>query len=175
MRMPRLTLLRHAKSSWDVPDLSDHERQLTKRGTKAAKRIARYITENDLIPDLILCSDAIRTRATLALILACFDRPAPHTIVTEELYLAAPDDILRIIKRETGDARHVMVIGHNPGLHALALSLPGTGPVEALTQLAMKFPTAALAHISFDISDWAAVGPATGTLEHYVMPRSLPG
>ena len=171
--MLRLSLLRHAKSSWDDPELSDHERQLTRRGTKAASRIGRYIAENDLSPELILCSDAIRARATLALVLAALEQAAPETTITEKLYLAAPDDILSTIEHEAGEASHVMVIGHNPGLHALALSLPATGPHKALTQLAMKYPTAALAHITFDANSWTDIAPATGELQSYITPRML--
>ena len=171
--MLRLSLLRHAKSSWDDPKLSDHERQLTRRGTKAAVRIGRYISEHDLAPDLILCSDAIRTRATLALILSTLGKAPPVTTITEKLYLAIPDAILRIIKREAGDAEHIMIIGHNPGLHALALSLPATGTKSDLTSLAQKFPTAALVHITFPHKTWNALHPATGHLEHYVTPRQL--
>ena len=171
--MLALTLLRHAKSSWDDPDLADHERRLSKRGTKAAKRIGRYIAQAELAPDLIICSDAIRARATLALVLDQLEPPPPSVIITGDLYLAAPETILQTLRNSAGDARHVMVIGHNPGLHALALSLPMRSNGDSLADIAMKFPTAALAHLIFDQTDWADVGPATGHLARYVTPRSL--
>lgn len=171
--MLHLSLLRHAKSSWDDPDLSDHERQLTKRGTKAATRIGRYITENHLTPDVILCSDASRARATLALVLAMLDQPEPDVKITADLYLAGPDQIVQTIRDSAGEAKHILVIGHNPGLHALALSLPLTSKDGSLTELTLKYPTAALAHLTFDVSDWGDMRPATGHLEHYVTPRTL--
>jgi len=173
--MLSLTLLRHAKSSWDDPDLDDHERQLTKRGTKAATRIGRYIAEAGagLAPDLILCSDAIRARATLALVLAELNAPAPPTVISPELYLATPDTILDVITSNAGDACSILVVGHNPGLHALALSLPANGERDWIANIAIKFPTAALAHIIFDAESWADVGPATGRLERFVTPSSL--
>lgn len=171
--MLRLTLLRHAKSSWDEPDLDDHERQLNKRGTKAAARIGRYICENDLLPDLILSSDAIRARATLALVLSALAPPAPDTRILPELYLAAPTTILGTVQAQADGARHILVIGHNPGLHALALSLPMSGERVDLAQLAMKYPTAALAHYSIDVADWSHVAPATARLERYIVPRAL--
>ncbi len=171
--MLRLTLLRHAKSSWDDSDLPDHERQLTKRGTRAAARIGRYIAEHRLAPDLILCSDAIRARATLALVLSMLDQPAPNATILPELYLADPDGILSTIRSHAGLANHILVIGHNPGLHALALSLPILSKGNNLAQLAMKYPTAALAQFAFNENDWADIQPATGKLERYVTPRAL--
>lgn len=171
--MLRLTLLRHAKSSWDEPDLDDHERQLNKRGTRAAARMGRYIAENDLLPDLILSSDAIRARATLALVLSALDQPPPETRLLSDLYLAAPNTILATVQAHAGSAGHILVIGHNPGLHALALSLPASGARGDLAQLAMKYPTAALAHYTIDVADWPDVRPATARLARYVVPRSL--
>ena len=178
--MLRLSLLRHAKSSWDEPDLGDHERQLTKRGTKAACRIARYIADNDLRPDLILCSDAIRTLATLTLLRPALGQPAPRTVITAGLYLANPSQIMSVMSLETGkappgSAPHVMVIGHNPGLHALALSLSRGGSKRDLSELAMKYPTAALAHFILDIDDWSDLETATGALDRFITPRSLSG
>lgn len=172
--MLSLLLLRHAKSSWDDTDLEDHDRQLTKRGTKAALRVGRYIAENNLIPDVIVSSDAIRTRATLTLVLKAIapDLPPP-TVITNDLYLAAPETILEVVVREAGVAKRIMVIGHNPGVHALALSLPASGRRSDLTALAMKFPTAALAEISFDMQIWGDVRPASGHLQRFVVPRSL--
>lgn len=171
--MLRLTLLRHAKSSWDDPDLPDHDRQLTKRGTRAATRIGRYIAEHLLTPDLILCSDAIRARATLALVLSMLDQPAPRTMILADLYLADPDGILSTIRDHAGALSHILVIGHNPGLQALALSLPSSSKGNNLAQLTIKYPTAALAHFAFEETTWADVRPATGKLKNYVTPRSL--
>jgi len=171
--MLKLSLLRHAKSGWDDPDLSDHERPLNSRGTKAATRMGRYIAEHDLCPELILCSDAIRTRATLTLILASLSPSIPHTIITEALYLAAPDTIFKAIKKHAGDTAHVMVIGHNPGVHALALSLPASGEQSDIESLSLKFPTAALAHIHFNCDSWQDIAPATGHLDTFVVPRAL--
>ncbi len=171
--MLALTLLRHAKSSWDDQDLSDHERQLSKRGTKAATRIGRHIAEHNLIPDLIICSDAIRARATLALVVVELAAKPPDVTITEDLYLASPAQILETVAANTSDARHILVIGHNPGLHALALSLPARANDNSMAEIAMKFPTAALAHLTFDVTSWDEVRPATGHLAHYATPRSL--
>lgn len=180
--MPRfaLSLLRHAKSTWDDPALPDHERPLAPRGIKAAARISRYLTQEALIPDLVLCSDAVRTRATHALLFTPLEIATPETIFTPDLYLASPDQILTVIQRETARSEtastpphHVMIIAHNPGLQLLALSLPGGGRRTDIERLASKFPTAALAHITFEAENWASLIPGSATLDRFVTPKSL--
>lgn len=171
--MLKLSLIRHAKSSWADPELDDHERPLSPRGTKAALRMANFIAKRDLIPEIVLCSDAVRARATMTLLVSRWPQPAPPVIIEPELYLAHPDIILKVLARDSNDNTHVMILGHNPGLHALALSLIGSGARDSLVAMAMKFPTAALAHIHFDEMSWADIAPATGRLKSFVSPRDL--
>ncbi len=173
-QMVKLLLLRHAKSDWGHSGLGDHERPLSKRGTKAAPMIARHIAKQNLKPDLIICSDAIRTRATLALVLPELGSPPPETIIDEQLYLASAETILATVRKYAhNEHQNVMVIAHNPGLHGLALTLAGQGDRMALRNLAMKFPTAALAVISFKADDWSDVAPAKGALKEFITPREL--
>lgn len=172
--MLRLLLLRHAKSSWEDGDLDDHERPLAKRGAKDAPLIGRYMAANGLKPDLVLCSDAVRTRATLTLVLSAMDGPAPRILYEESLYLAPPDRI-RARLAEIEDAATVLLVGHNPGLHALALSLVGEGARKDLALLATGFPTSCLAGIEFAASSWRDIAPATGRLVHIVSPKRMPG
>lgn len=171
--MLTLSLLRHAKSSWANPELHDHERPLAKRGVRAIPAVAKFIRQEKLRADLILCSDAMRTRATLALLLAELGPPSPRVIYDPDLYLAAPDVILGALSKLDDSARHVMVVGHNPGLHALALELVGEGDRKLLAVMAQEFPTAAYAVFSFDIASWKDVKSAGGHLEHYTTPRRL--
>lgn len=171
-----LTLFRHAKSSWDDASLPDHERPLSPRGIKAATRMSRYLAEEGLVPGLVLASDSVRTRATCALLFAPLDAPAPEIVTTRDLYLADPDAILKVVRREAdaNDApRHVMVVGHNPGLQLLALSLPGDGARRDIESLALKFPTAALAHFTFATADWSSIAPGRARLERFVTPKAL--
>ncbi len=151
----RLILFRHAKSAWDDPALDDHERPLNKRGTKAAPRMASWLVAHGFLPDLIVSSDSVRTRATLALAMPLFHEAGcePDVVISPDLYLASADVILDVIRAHAGSAGTVMAIGHNPGLHALALSLPGTDDQAALGALSMKFPTAAVA--VFDLGEKA--------------------
>lgn len=171
--MLTLLLLRHAKSSWDDPALDDFDRPLAKRGTKAAARMGMLLRKKELLPDVVLCSTAVRTRATLTLLLSQFDGPAPRVTFSETLYLADAETLLHAIHADAGGARTLLLVGHNPGLHALALELTGSGPREKLADLAMQFPTAALAHLTFTDERWPQIKAASGTLVDFVLPRQL--
>ncbi len=171
--MLNLLLLRHAKSSWNEPGQDDFDRPLNKRGTKAAAAIGQHLDEADLAPGLVLCSSAVRTRATLTLVLREIDSTAPAVVFDDELYLAEPETILAKVRAIDPQHKTVLVIGHNPGMHALALELAGAGPRDMLAELAMQFPTAALAHLSFTAADWSTILPASGTLVNFVLPRRL--
>ena len=180
--MPRfaLSLLRHAKSNWDDPTLPDHERPLSPRGIKAATRMSRYLADEALIPDLVVCSDAVRTRATLALLFTPLDHAMPRTVFTRDLYLADPDQILTALAHATERAeqagrppRHVMIIAHNPGLQHLALSLPGGGRRADIERLAQKYPTTALAHFTVEAENWSDLAPGNAHLDRFVTPKSL--
>lgn len=171
--MLTLSLLRHAKSSWDNPAQDDYERGLAPRGLKAAPAIGKYLRKSKLKPDLILCSGAVRTRATLALILPEAGAPAPEIRYDDALYLASPITMLDMVRRLSKGPKHVMIVAHNPGLHALALELTGMGEREDLAELATKFPTAALAVLGFPVAAWKDIRPGTGRLERFVTPKGL--
>lgn len=183
--MLTLTLLRHAKSSWGTPGLDDHARPLAPRGIEAAPRIGRWLADwfarNGDWPDLVLCSDAVRTRATLELIRGIIARPTPtgstrprqRIVVENALYLVDRKSILAQVASAAHGARHVMVIGHNPGLHELALALIGTGDATAVARLARKFPTAAAVILAFDAEDFAGLQPSSGRLLAFATPKDL--
>lgn len=171
--MLTLSLLRHAKSAWDEPSLEDHERALAPRGIKAARDMGKLLAKEKLKPNLILCSGAVRARATLALILPEIGASGINIAYNESLYLAHPAAMIEIVKKVPNGPKHVMLIGHNPGLHAMALELIGSGDRRAIGELATKFPTAALAVISFDAAHWNEVRPGYGHLDRFVTPRGL--
>ena len=172
--MLTLSLLCHAKSSWADRELEDHDRPLAKRGTKAAGAMGAYIATNGLQPDLVLCSDAVRTRATLTLVLPQLGKPPPQVAFDDALYMATPAVLLGRLQKMKSDARHVMVIGHNPGLHALALELTGKGNRKDVEALATKFPTAGLAVLTFKARKWSDICAGDGKLKLFVTPRQLP-
>lgn len=167
--MKRVFLLRHAKSSWDDPALSDFERPLNRRGRAAAPLVGRYLADHGLIPSLILCSAARRTRETLALLLSDL---AGETVIRIEqgLYEAGAGQLLARIRQVPPEVPSVLLIGHNPGLEELASDLIADGPAEDVARLAGKFPTAALAAIHFDARTWNDVVARSGTLERFVVP-----
>lgn len=171
--MLTLLLLRHAKSSWDLANLDDFERSLAGRGLMAAPLMGAYLADHGLRPDLILCSAAVRTRATLDLIMPFFD-PAPPALVYEEnLYLASASQLLSRLRSVSPRWSKIMMIGHNPGFHDLATALPRDGDPALLAALSHKFPTAALAVITFDTASWGKIAPRTGHLTHFVTPSML--
>lgn len=171
--MLTLSILRHAKSSWDDYELSDHERPLNKRGTKAAVDVGRHIVRSGERPELILSSDAVRTRATVAILLSELGAPAPDVVYDSSLYLAEPVTLVGRLREVDNEIKRVMLVGHNPGLHAISLSLTGSGDRKTLQRLAMKFPTAGLANITFPGDDWSSIKPGAGTLIEFITPREL--
>ncbi len=171
--MRTLSLLRHAKSSWDDPTAPDHERPLNSRGKRDAPRMGRFMREEGLIPDLVLCSDAVRTQETLRLIMAEWGEDAPKAVFHAALYLAEAPGIIKVLGKVGPDVQHCLVIGHNPGMHALALALADTGEPQALSDLSARFPTAALAVFDLKTESWSKVRPATGRLRLFVTPKEL--
>jgi phosphohistidine phosphatase len=170
--MLTLILFRHAKSSWDRPELQDFDRPLAERGRKAAPRMAACIAREGLVPDRVLCSAARRTRDTLNLAIGAWE-PRPAVEYADALYMVGPDMLLRAVRAAPADARRLMVIGHNPGLEAFALMLTGHCDARMRSAMATKFPTAAFAAIDFDAADWSGIAPRQGWLTHFVTPRQL--
>ena len=162
--MKRLWLLRHAKSSWDHPGLADHDRPLAPRGKKAGRRIARWAETNDVRPDLVICSTAVRAQATLDLVRPGLGHPAER--VDRALYTASVDDVLERLAAEDDALAEILLIGHNPTLHELAALLAPPGPDA--------FPTGALAGLRLEIGSWRELSPACGLIEAFIVPRSLP-
>jgi phosphohistidine phosphatase len=160
--MKTLLLLRHAKSSWKQPDLNDHDRPLNKRGKKEAPKVGQHLKDNDLLPDLILCSTARRARDTAQ---AVADESGYEGEIEQlpALYLSDTDCYLDILQRLPDDLNRVLVVGHNPELDALLV---------LLTDVSQHMTTAALARIDLPITSWAELNEATdGRLQELWSPR----
>ena len=165
MASKHLALLRHAKSSWSNPDLRDHDRVLTPRGRRAAARMGAYIQEKGLVPDVVLCSSAVRACQTLDLLGLPADT---EVLVEDELYGASASDLIGRIRGLDDATRSVLLIGHNPGIQDAAISLarsPGA--------LGREFPTAALADFRVSDLEWKDLGPGVAELIALTTPRSL--
>ena len=165
-----LYLLRHAKSSWSSAELDDHDRPLAGRGRDAVRRIRRHVTEAGIAPELVLCSSARRTVMTLEGIADAL--PAKVDVQIEEGLYAASSGRLLARLHEVGDVTGVLLIGHNPGLEMLADNLVGGGDSGLRRQLESKFPTGALATLTFD-GPWSGLAPGGATLAAFVVPREL--
>ncbi len=166
----RLWLLRHAKSSWEDPGLPDIERPLAARGVRAAERIARYLDAEGIRPQLVLCSPAARAQGTLEIV-----RPSlgtPEVSVEPELYTFDPEPLVERIRLVADDVASAMLVGHNPAMQALAVWLARSG--DRLTELAAKYPTAALAELKLDAETWGATAAGSAVLTRFVLPRELP-
>lgn len=172
--MRQLLLMRHAKSSWDDPALSDHARPLNPRGRQAAADMRAAMRRLGLAPDLVLVSSARRTLQTMEA-LEPWDE-APIVMPLDALYLAEPAGILALIHRVAETVRSVLVLGHNPGLHELAVTLAGAhatleeGPAR---RLAEAYPSGALAEFSV-AGPWRAVEKGGARLVRFLCPRDLP-
>jgi len=166
----RLFILRHAKSSWDDPGLDDHERPLAPRGQRACKVMAEYLRTNAIEPELVLCSSSRRTRETLAGI-----APTGKHVIESELYSASPGDLVDRLHRVPDKVGSVMLIGHNPSMQMLALRLARRdGDAAVREALARKFPTGALATLTFECG-WSELGPGSARLQAFLTPKELNG
>ena len=172
--MRRLMLLRHAKSNWSVSGQTDHERGLASRGEIAAPLMGRYMASEGLVPDHAIVSTAVRTRETWRLVAEAFPQEPPASY-EDRIYEAEPETILAATAKAPSSTRTLLVVGHNPGFHEMAMLLVGSGDKRARAKLSAKFPTAALAVIDFDVKSWAALRPGSGRLERFVTPRAIGG
>jgi len=170
--MRTLLVLRHAKSSWGEPAVSDHDRPLTSRGTRAAEQIAAHLRREGTRPALVLCSSARRAQETLDTLRPAIGESADVRI-ENDLYGADATTILRRLHGVDPAVACAMVVGHNPGLQHLVIDLAGDGDASALAQVRTKFPTAALATVTFD-AEWSRLRAGGGQLTSLVLPRHLP-
>ena len=170
--MRRLLLLRHSKADRSQPGERDADRRLLERGRKDAALIGAYVASHALAPDRVLVSPAIRTQETWKSASAAF-RPSPGATTVERLYDAAAHTIFAVVKDVPASAHSVLIIGHNPGLHELALMLIASGNIQTREQLAEKLPTSGLVIIDFAIERWSELHPHSGRLERFVTPKSL--
>lgn len=163
--------MRHAKSSWEDPGHRDAERPLAPRGRRAARAMAEHLRREGIRPALILCSPARRTHETLELVAPAM--PGVPTRVEQELYGASDEDLLLRLRELPATVPSVLLIGHNPGLQALAVALTGSGERDALVRLRAKMPTGALATLQAPVSTWRDLGAGGAELVAFVTPREL--
>lgn len=170
--MLTLMLLRHAKSSWTQIGSTDFERPLNDRGRQSAPQIGRYMADNDLTPAQIYSSPAVRAKTTTQLTLDEISG-APAPIFDQALYDGGPESLFNTIATASDDLSPLLVVGHNPTIHAMSLSLCRNGNAEALKRLSTKYPTGALAIIDFELDHWSEITGGSGQLRDFIEPRTL--
>jgi phosphohistidine phosphatase len=164
-----LLVLRHAKSAW--PDgVPDHERPLSPRGRRDAPAAGRALAEADLLPDLVLCSTAVRARQTWELASEQWGTPPPVRLVPR-LYAAGVPELLDVVHAIPAEVDTLLLIGHNPGLEELVLDLAGDGLDGALDEVRAKFPTSAVAVLAWRGAGWRDLAPGTALLTNVIVAR----
>jgi phosphohistidine phosphatase len=162
--MKNLLLMRHAKSSWKDASLPDHQRPLNKRGKQDAPRMGAFLQEQGLALDAILCSTAVRARETAQGFLQEYTFEG-EVHYFDDLYGAAPETIIALLKQLSESVGAVMVIAHNPGLDDF---------LEIVCDECGHMPTACIAHIKYSIERWSELHAATrGEVVHFWMPREI--
>ena len=174
--MRRLMLLRHSKTETDAPSGHDQDRRLDARGRSDAAEIGGWIARHPPFPDLVLVSPAVRAHRTWDIAWEAMQErvKAPAVEFLPELYGAEPAQLLDAIRMTSGsDPKRLMLVGHNPGMHELALMLAGKGDKAARKALDDNLPTSGLAVLDFDIDDWTDVAFRRGRLVLFVSPKLL--
>ena len=162
--MKTLILMRHAKSDWGDSRLPDSARPLNARGRKASTALGHWLRAQNQHPDQILCSSAVRTQETCARLKL---DTAPELI--DSLYLAEADEMLAVLRRASGDL--VLMLAHNPGIAEFAVLLVANAPDHDRFE---DYPTGAALLVQFDIADWSALQPGTGSALQFLTPHDLP-
>jgi phosphohistidine phosphatase len=174
--MRRLMLLRHAKTENDSPSGRDQDRRLDERGRRDAAEIGSWIGGHPPAPDSVMVSPAIRAHQTWEIAWQAMKHlvPQPQVELLPDLYGADPAQLLLAIRMASAtDPQRLMVVGHNPGMHELALALAGSGDVAGRKALADNLPTSGLAVFDFAVDDWNDVSFRRGKLVLFVSPKLL--
>ncbi|WP_068118478.1 SixA phosphatase family protein [Tropicimonas marinistellae] len=161
--MKQLILLRHAKSSWVNPELDDFDRPLNKRGKRSAKALGKWLRKNERTPDHVLCSAARRARETWE------ELKLPGDVaLRDDLYHASPETMLTALRGTRG--RCILMIGHNPGIAALAHDLVAEPPAHPRFA---DYPTGSMLILDFDIKKWLGAAPKLGHVQEFLTPHDL--
>jgi phosphohistidine phosphatase len=174
--MRRLMLFRHAKTESEAPSGRDQDRRLDSRGHRDAAEIGGWIARHPPFPDLVLVSHAVRAFQTWEIAWEAMKElvPEPGVELMPELYGADVSQLLETIhEASAADPKRLMLVGHNPGMHELALALAGKGDHAGRKALIENLPTSGLAIFDFDVDDWTDVAFRRGRLVGFVSPKML--
>lgn len=162
--MKTLLILRHGKSSWKLPDLSDHDRPLNNRGKRDAPRIGRVLLKEGIAPDIIISSSAIRARSTAEKV-AKVSRYKKEITIESSLYGGGPKAYLNILRNQPDQYDVILLVGHNPDVEQILNILTGTE---------VTMPTCALSHVNLPLKRWRDLNDGTkGELTKIWRPKEL--
>jgi phosphohistidine phosphatase len=170
--MKQLAILRHAKSDWGNPGLTDFDRPLNKRGRKAAKKMGRILRERGLAFGRIVSSPAQRAKETVERFRIGYEQDCDVRF-EPSIYLASTGTLLGLVNGLPDDAGTVMIVGHNPGFHDIVLRLTRENGDGLRDKVGANFPTGAFALIDFPVDKWADVQPASGEIRQVIFPREI--
>ncbi|MCL6729155.1 SixA phosphatase family protein [Sphingomonas hankyongi] len=170
--MTFLTILRHAKSSWDHPGLSDFDRPLNDRGRKAAPLVGREMRRRKMEFDIVFASPAVRVRQTIDGVVEGLGKEL-EVQFDPELYAADVETLLTKVRALPGDAHAPLMVGHNPGLHEIILYLARDDEEGLRAKIEDNLPTAAAVTIELPAVRWDEVEPASGLIRTLILPRDL--
>ena len=170
--MKRLAVLRHAKSSWDHPDLEDFDRPLNDRGWKAARKIGSALAGREFDFDCILASTAARVRETIEGVAEKFDLRAAVQF-EPRIYLAEVEQLLEIVRELPENVHRPLLVGHNPGLERLLSLLAVDDEDPVYRRIAHNFPTGAFALIELPQDRWRKIEPGSGRIIDLILPKEL--
>ena len=157
-------IVRHGKSDWNAAYATDHERPIAPRGRNAARMMGRFIRDSGQIPDLVIASSALRARSTAELAAQAGEWPAALQI-EPRLYGARASTVLELVQAQAQNLESVMLVGHEPTCSACIGLLSGRSNV--------RFPTAAMARIDFDVDCWERIRAQRGCLIWLLAPKDL--
>jgi len=170
--MKRLSVLRHAKSSWSEPQLDDFDRPLNERGWKSARRMGREFEHRGKHFDCVIASTAARVRETIEGVQEKFDFRAPIRF-EPGIYLAGVDTLVSLVRELPDDVCAPLLVGHNPGMHELIIGLSRDDKRGLRRSVAAKFPTAGFAALELPADNWSDIQPGIGEIAELIFPRDL--
>ncbi len=162
--MKHLTLIRHAKSSWDQSALPDHDRPLNARGQEAAPLIGSALAKNGFQPETLISSTAVRAITTARIIAEKIGFDPDAIVEDPDIYMASEGELIGVINRIDENINHAVLIGHNPGFENVTNALLRADSVE-------RMPTCAVADLQLDVEHWGDAGENCASLLKHLYPR----
>ncbi len=159
-----LFIVRHGKSTWDYPAVSDIDRPLKDRGIKDAYEMANRVLKNAILPDAVISSPAARALHTAIIFSRVLNFPADEIIINQDIYLAEYLEIMSVITSTDDSRKSLMIFGHNPGFTELA---------NYLSRLNIdNIPTAGLVMLRFKADSWKGIGRKCLSSEFFDSPHN---